>query len=427
MAQKNRYKSLTPTATSNSLTANFLNDRKKQDSIKRILVDLVEQTKSLTKQEIGKWRSAWQRAISIEYPSRIELYAVYRDVEIDNHLMAVFGQIYNKVLQKEIKIVDATSEEELTDLTQQLEDAQWFIDFSKYALESIAFGFSLVQFGDVVTMNGVTKFTEVELVTREHVIPEHNVFIKNMADHYSNGINYTEQPYSNWCIGIGNKKDLGLYNKVARHAISKKNVEAFWDKFAEIFGMPIRIGKTSSTNRADRNEVAEMLQKMGSAAWGMFPDGTDIEIKETTRGDAYGVYDKRIDRCNSEMSKAIVNQTMTTDNGSSKAQGTVHLEIQENVIEYFARMLKIVVNDKLIPFMVMHGFAGWENAKFKYDNTIELTPKEQKDIEEMLLKEYEIEGSYFEQKYNIPIIGKKAVPTNPIIPGPTKPVNTFFD
>ncbi|HMO63313.1 MAG TPA: DUF935 family protein [Ferruginibacter sp.] len=387
--------------------ANFLAEREKKQQVQKILIDLVEQTKTLTKQEVGRWRSAWQRAISVEWPSRIELLQVYRDVEMDNHLTGVLGQVYNNVLQKEFKVVDRTSGEEIPDLTKQLEDAQWFIDFCKYALESITYGYSLIQFGDVVVINGVKKFNEVELIPREHVVPEHGVFLKYEQDHYSNGTSYLEPPYSHWVIPVGHKKDLGLYNKVARHAISKKNVEAFWDKFAEIFGMPIRIGKTNSKNPKDRNEMSEMLQKMGMAAWGMFDEDSTIEIKETTRGDAYEVYDRRIERANSEMSKAIVNQTMTIDNGSSKAQGNVHLEVQEHAIEYFARMLRVVINDKLIPFLILHGFNGWDKAKFRYDDSIELTPTEQKDIEKMILEHYEVDGKHFAEKYNLPIIGKK--------------------
>jgi hypothetical protein len=402
----------------------FLASRDKQTKIQRVLIDLVEQTKLLTKKDISKWRNAWQRAISVEWPSRIELLDVYRDVDIDNHLMAVFGQIYNEVLQKEIKVVDRVSGVELPELTKQLEDAQWFIDFCKYALESCAWGFSPIQFGDVIIENGITKFTETELLDREHFIPEHHVFVKNQSDHFKNGFDYNEQPYSDWLIVVGNKKDLGLYNKVARHAISKKNIEAFWDKFAEIFGMPIRIGKTNSKNPNDRNEMSEMLQKMGSAAWGLFNDDSSIEIKETTRGDAHQVYDKRIDRANSEMSKAIVNQTMTTDNGASKAQGTVHLEIQENVIEYHARRLRVVLNDKLIPFMVRHGFAGWEKARFSFDDTVETTPEQQQQVEEMILNNYEVDGKYFQEKYNIPITGIKAAPANPFNP---KNKAVFFD
>lgn len=400
----------------------MLADRQRKEHLQKVVIDLVEQTKFLTRHDIGKWRAAWQRAISVEYPSRVELNAVYRDIEIDNHLLAVIGQIKTEVLQKEFLIVDRDTNDQIEGLKKFLDDAQWFIDFCGFVIDSQFHGYRLLQFGDTIEVNGITRFTEVELVDPDHVIPDHQVFVKNSGDHYTNGINFTQPPYTSVCIGIGNKKNLGLYNAVAPQALAKKNVLAFWDKFAEIFGMPLRIGKTNSSNPKDRNEISEMLQKMGSAAWGMFPDGTEIEIKETTRGDAYEVYDKRIDRANSEMSKAIVHQTMTTDNGSSKSQSETHLTIQEKVIEYFAKILRIYINDKLIPFMIWNGFKGWEKAKIKFDDSVEYSVTDQLAIEKMLLEHYEIEPAHFIEKYNVPLGQKKKPQPNTLLP-----TNGFFD
>ncbi|MGQ0737652.1 MAG: phage portal protein family protein [Bacteroidota bacterium] len=403
---------------------NMLSDRKEKERLKRVLIDLVEQTKFLTRQDIAKWRAAWQRAISVEYPNRVLLNAVYRDVEIDNHLIAVIGQISKEVLQKVYIIVDRDTDKEIEGLKKTLEDKQWFIDFCKYVIESYFWGYRLVEFGAIEETDGVKKYCEVEVVDADHVIPEHHVFVKNMGDHYSNGIDYTVPPYNNICLGIGNKKNLGLYNAVAPQALAKKNILSFWDKFSEIFGMPLRIGKTSSTNPKDRNDISEMLQKMGAAAWGMFPDGTEIEIKETTRSDAWQVYDKRIERANSEMSKAIVHQTMTTDNGSSKSQSETHLVIQEKVINFFTTSLRICINDQLIPFMIRNGFKGWEKAKFKFDDTVEYTVEEQIKIEEMLLNNFDIDTNYFVEKYNVPVLAKKEPAANPFIPANK---DGFFD
>lgn len=89
----------------------------------------------------------------------------------------------------------------------------------------------------------------------------------------------------------------------------------------------MRIAHTSSPDESERRRIEEALQNMGAAFWSLFPEGTDIEIKESSRGDAYNVYDKRVDRCNSELSKAVLMQTMTIDSGSSLSQSEVHLEI----------------------------------------------------------------------------------------------------
>ena len=148
-------------------------------------------------------------------------------------------------------------------------------------------------------------------------MPEFGVLLQQLGDDPKKGIDYRTGPIADWCVEVGDSTDLGLLLKCSPHSLSKKNMAAYWDVFGEIFGMPMRIAKTTSQNPSDRKQIEAMLAEMGAAAWGLFPDGTEIDIKESTRGDAYNVYDKRIDRCNSEISKGILNQTMTIDSGSS--------------------------------------------------------------------------------------------------------------
>jgi len=166
---------------------------------------------------------------------------------------------------------------------------------------------------------------------------------------------------------------------------------------------------------------------MGAAAWGLFPEGTEIEIKETTRGDAFNVYDKRIERANSEMSKGVLNSTMTLDNGSSRSQSEVHLEILQNVIETDADFIRDLVNNRLIPFMIMHGFPV-KGVRLDWNSAIDYTPSEQIAYEKMLLDSgYEIDPEYFNEKYNVKITGKKepAKPTPPVPPLDKTKLNFF--
>ena len=73
--------------------------------------------------------------------------------------------------------------------------------------------------------------------------------------------------------------------------------------FGEIFGIPLRIGTTTSRDPKEFDKLEKLLRNMGSGILRTFPEGTTIDIKESTRGDAYNVYDRRIERCNSELSK----------------------------------------------------------------------------------------------------------------------------
>lgn len=372
---------------------------------KSLVMMLNQQTRSLTKQDVARWRRAWAMALNIENPKRNALYAIYTDALIDMHLTGCFTQRYHKTLLKSFVIADDKGKED--DDALKIFESKWFYHFLIYALDSIGWGHSLIQLGDVVTdANGIMKFSDVELVPRDHVCPEYGVLLRELSDSPDRGIPYREGALSDWSIEIGEPRDLGLLLKCAPHAISKKNMTSYWDVFGEIFGMPMRVGTTTSQNPADRKQIEVMLEDMGAAGWALFPEGTTIDIKESSRGDAYNVYDRRIDRANSEMSKGVLGQTMTIDNGSSHSQSETHLEVFENICAADAKLISYIINDDLIPRMIRLGFplAG---RTFAWDDAATYSPAEQRELERMLLQYYDIDPVYFEDKYKMPITGVK--------------------
>lgn len=372
---------------------------------KKLLVDLQLQTEMLTKKDIGAWRMAWQRAIDVQNPNRCALLDIYTDVGVDMHLTGCVGQRKGFVTKRGFKLVDKGGKK--NDEVTALFETEWFDEFVSLVLDSRYYGHSLIQFDVPIDRDGQMQFPIPELVPRKHVRPEYGVIVRNQNDVPQSGISYREGEFADWCIEVGRPHDLGLYLKCCPSALSKKNMLAFWDGFGEIFGMPIRIAKTTSQDEKSRNKIQDMLAKMGAAFYGVFPNDTEIEIKESSRGDAYNVYDKRIDRANSELSKGVLNQTMTIDSGSSLSQSQVHLEVFENVIADDQKLVRNVVNNKLIPFMAKHGFpvVGYT---FDWDDTVIYTPEHIREVERMLITGgYEIDPKYFADKYGIEITGKK--------------------
>ena len=372
--------------------------------LKSILIELKNNAENLTKKDIGMWRDAWQIALNPENPSRLHLYRIYRDVMVDNHLTGCITQRKGFVKKKSFKIVDKTGKEK-PELSELLE-VGWFKNFCDLALDSLYYGHSLIQFNDLTQKNGLMYFESTELVPRENVFPEFGVFVREAGDEPTRGFSYKEGSFAQSCIEVGNPKDLGILLKITPQSLSKKNMMAYWDMFGEIFGMPIRIGKTSSRDPKEIDRTEKFLKEMGATSWALFPEGTELEIKETSRGDAFNVYDRRIELCNKEISKAILGQTMTIDDGSSLSQSKVHLDIFNNIIEADADMLRDVINWKLLPFMLTHGFPV-ADCRFEWNDSVDYTPEQLIQIEQMLLANYDIEAKYFEEKYNIKILGKK--------------------
>ena len=384
-------------------------DRKKAQ---KLIVELMQTTDALTRKDLGDWRTAWQMAIDVNLPNRNRLYDIYRDVDADLHLTGCLSQRKGFVKARSFKFTkpDGTADQE----AKKIFDATWFKDLMDYCLDANAWGHSLIELGDVVTVPGASApgrmtFSGVTLIPRKHVIPEYHRAIRHAGETWQSGIDYHLPPFSDYLIEAGRPDSLGLYLKAALQTIPKKNTFAFWDQFGEMFGIPFRVAKSTSRNDKDIDEIEKMMETMGSAGWGIFPEGTEVEIKETTRGDAYNVFDKRIDRANSEISKLVILQTMTIEDGSSLSQSQTHLQIFQNLIEEDADKLRDIINGQLLPRMAKLGFpvAG---LTFDWDYSIDYTPEQQKAYEEMILNNFEVDSSYFEDKYGIPVGQRLSAP-----------------
>jgi hypothetical protein len=156
--------------------------------------------------------------------------------------------------------------------------------------------------------------------------------------------------------------------------------------------------------------MSSTLANMGRSAWGVVDRESEIEIIETSKKDAYMVYDKRMDRCDKEISKRVYGQTMLMDNGSSLSQSEVHMKLAEQISDADRRFLTFHMNERLIPFLTKHGYP-FENLTFKYDDSQELSFEEQLKVDQWLIQYFEVELDYFKDQYNSKIKDfKKTLP-----------------
>ena len=387
--------------------------KKDAQRFKKTVMELQRTTDSLTRKDIGDWRKAWQTAINVDNPNRLPLYDIYRDVEIDLHLSGCIQQREGFVLSRSFKLVNENGDED--EEAAKYFNTSWFKQLMKFALDANYWGHSLIELGGVVTdINGLLTYSGVTLIPRKHVIPEYHRVIPELGMEWKDGIDYQKPPFSDWLIEVGQPDNLGLYLKAATQTIPKKNALAFWDTFAEIFGMPMRIARTTSRDEKERAKMEKMMADMGTEGWGIFQEGTEIEVVESSKGDAFNVYDKRIDRANSELSKLIIGQTMTIEDGSSLSQSETHLEVFQNLVEADCDTLRDVVNNQLIPHMIQHGFP-LPGIHFDWDYSVDYTPEQQVAYEELVLNNYEVDPTYFEEKYNMPV-GERRQPLAPVAP-----------
>ncbi len=130
------------------------------------------------------------------------------------------------------------------------------------------------------------------------------------------------------------------------------NFSASWIlNLAQIFGLPIRWATyAQGTSPTMINQICAMLENMGSAAWAAFPSGTQIELKEPTKGGGSWPQDALLDRADRQVDLLVLGQTLTTDVGDSgsRALGGVHKSVRDEIVASAASWLASIVNQQLV-------------------------------------------------------------------------------
>lgn len=356
-----------------------------------------EQTLHRTRQDIGTWRAAVLQAESLQYPNRVELYRLYKDVMNDAHLTGLINTRKYAILQSEYKVIDK-ADKEIEDKSELIHQ-KWFYDFIDHAMDSLFYGFSLVQFGAL--QNDV--FSTVDLVPRQYVKQEFDIVVETPSA--ITGENFLDGKYKGWVIGVGNKRDLGLLAKAAPYVLWKKGAMQAWAEYTEIFGTPIRIGKTDVRDEVTRSNMEGFLKNMGVSAYGVFDTNDIIELVESNRTDAFDVFDKMIERCNSELSKLILGQTGTTDEKAYAGSANVHERVLKMYGEQDEMFIENVINLQLLPLLNYHGL-GFEGLRIESEEEDKFSYEEKAKIDLELLKYYDIDPKYIESEYGTPVTAK---------------------
>lgn len=368
---------------------------------KRITISVERMTDYLSRRDIADWRAAWQAAINVDNPSRARLLDIYRDVDADLHLSGCVAQRFGFTMSRSFKLVDPSGDED--EQATDLLDRSWFKQLLRYALESTLYGHSLIELGEPIRgIDGTLQYDGVRLIPRKHVVPEYHRALRNVGDDWRSGIDYHDPAFASWLIEAGRPDDLGLYLKAALQTIPKKNMLAFWDAFGENFGMPILAARTGTRDDRERERIFAMMQAVGNNKYLVIDQDTDLQVIETSRTDAYNVYDQRVERANSELSKLVIGQTMTIEDGSSLSQSQTHLEVFRNLVEADCDMIRDLVNDQLLPRMAEHGFPV-DGLRFDWDYAVDYTPEQQISYETMIADRYEVDPQYFAEKYSMPV------------------------
>jgi hypothetical protein len=390
-------------------------------------IPVEEAIKNRGKKSVQDLIQGWMMAEWRQFKKRNRLVEVYEMCLLDLHLESVIGNRKSKVLGEDFVLIDKNTDQQNEQKLENLFKKNWFVQFLDIALDSIFFGHSLIEITELSQENEGVRIKEVTCIERRNVVPEDKIVLYNWWD--SQGIFWENPLHNNHYVSVLYKKPFGLLLNASIAVLYKRFATEAWMRFAEKYGKPIPMVNTPA-NKKEKKEILDAIFSMGEDGGLVLGELDKIMFANPVSGDNATNFEKIILLQNSEISKLILGQTMTTENGSSKSQAEVHENTSFELAEMDMQWLQGIINDELIPRMVRLGYpAELLNYNFEfsyfYNKRKEEVAKLQKEQEEAinskfdrltkLLPYIEIDDNleqYIEQEFGIPV--KKKVVQTPL-------------
>ena len=319
-------------------------------------------------QDIQSWRRAISAFENQVNPVRTYLYDLYEDMELDGQVEATWGKRCDAVLNKRLVFKrDGNEDKEIGKLLNS-PDMRVFLE---ELLRSILYGYTLIQVNRVWFDDEEEQYRiDFDLIPRKHVHPEKGFQCvsreQNMA---TPDFLFMQPPLASYMVWAGKPTSMGIFAKVAQYVIYKRGGFGDWSQFAEMFGMPFRELSYDDYDEATRMKLEQAMEEWGSAGYLIKPKGAELTLHDTGGSTSSAeVYDLLISKCDAAISKIILGNTLTTEQGEigSQALGEVHKEAEGEKNESDKLFILSVLNTRFRAVLKRFGF-NLQGGKIMYE------------------------------------------------------------
>ena len=142
----------------------------------------------------------------------------------------------------------------------------------------------------------------------------------------------------------------GLARLVAVAYMCKSYTLKDWMTFAEVFGMPLRLGRYGpSATAEDIQTLIRAVSNLGTDAAAVLPDSMRIEFPAVVEGTATNLYRELAEWLDRQVSKAVLGQVATTEGTPGKlGNDAVQEDVRYDILKSDARTLAATLNRDLV-------------------------------------------------------------------------------
>ena len=232
--------------------------------------------------------------------------------------------------------------------------------------------------------------------------------------HIATGADHDDEPYG-----------IGLAHWLYWPTLFKRNDITLWLTFLDKFASPTALGKFQpGASAEEKNRLLAALRAIRSESGVAIPEGMVIELMSAARSGTAD-YQAMHDAMDEAIAKAILGQTMTTEDGGSMAQAKVHMDVRQDIVKADADLICESFNLGPLRWLTMFNFPNAEPPRVYriLEEEEDLNTKAERDTKVMAMGfkpsiEYvrETYGDHWEEKQPEPEPAAAAVPGAPVDP-----------
>ena len=285
----------------------------------------------------------------------------YRQIRNDSHLLSCLIKREAGIFSHEYEIIPATTTRTDRKIADFVKDV-----FSNLKIENIRydvlytfyFGFSVLE-KNYISDGLYIVYEKIEGKPQEWFIfdGENNLCFKSKDSPQGEIVDMDKVILVQEAPEYNNPYGRRVASSVFWPVTFKRGGMQFWLEFIEKYGGVLMYLLTHEKDEVRKRQKLNMLDDMVRTAVGVYETGDELKIVDVNKTGSSDTFLAMLNFMNAEISKAVVGQTLTTEQGERGARslGEVHFEVQNEIIEKDIKR-EIWVFNKIIRELVALNF-----------------------------------------------------------------------
>lgn len=338
--------------------------------------------------DISNYKNAIIAAKGRYIQERTIIYDIYQNaLDFDSHMKAI---IERRLLATTGRRLEYYVNDEPSEQAKEVINSPRFQRFMEELLMVKFWGFGLFEVKE-------GKWFDYETIPIKHIDPYEKVVRK--LQYSTSKEDQSFEDVSN-VVFVGHGDDFGLMQQLSLIAMYKRAALGDWAQYSQLAGTNFRVAKFRGTlpNPSERKKIIEIINNAGSGTL-QLPDDIDVETSNQTSSSQNQLFENWVGYLDDQMTKLVLGQTMTTEDGSSRSQAEVHERTQQDIFDADSQYILNLLNFSFYEILLKFGLpAGGKWEFVQIDNQLDMIEQD------LRLKELiNIDPAYLYEKYGVPM------------------------